>query len=248
MRTETNRPTHLAHSSAICVALMMISPAGSAASQKFEKQLTLPAEELRELDIVANEGELTIIGSPTADAITVVALVTVKGAIGDAEFAEFLDTWMDLDLYRHGRSGELISKISAGSLISYQPRIDLQITMPPRLNLVIKDTGGTIEVSNIDGSIRIKDGSGKIVLNGVSGDIEIDDGAGSLDVTDSVGDIEIHDQTGWVRLNAVDGSVFLDKQSGKVRIDGLSGDLVLEGDTSVEIESLNLGGEIRRQD
>ena len=246
MKTRSHRPIALIPPSAACAALLLISVAGTA-SEKLQKQLSIPADQLRELDIVADEGELRVTGSDTAEEITVSALITVKGDIGEREFTEFLDTWMDLDLYRHGRSAELIAKISAGSLVKYQPRIDLVIVMPASLDLVVKDAGGTLEVYGIEGDVRISDGSGKIILREVSGDIEIDDGAGSLEIAHSVGDIEVHDLTGWVRLTAVDGSVFLNKQSGRVRIDGLSGDLVLEGDAKLDIESVNHLGEIKSQ-
>lgn len=221
---------------------------GQTATQRLETQLTLSSDQLRELDIDADEGDLLVTGSKSADTITVNATVTVKGDISDSDFNEFLNTWMDLDLYRHGRSAELIAKISAGSLITYQPRIDLEITMPAELDLVIKDGGGTLTVIDIESDIEIKDSSGKIVLQRIRGDVEIEDGAGSVEIADSFGDIELQDLTGWVRLTAVDGSMFINKTSGKIRIDGLTGDLVIEGDAELDIEAVNLGGRIQRPD
>lgn len=113
--------------------------------------------------------------------------------------------------------------------------IDIEMVIPRSMNLEIDDGSGSMEVTNIDGSLNIDDGSGSIEISHIKGDLHIDDGSGSLDLRNVGGSVFLNDSSGGVDIQGVAGDVTVDDGSGSINITELKGNFHLEDDGSGQI-------------
>ncbi len=229
----------------------------AAASAKFveNRNLTLPAENLRKLVIESGAGSLEVKGVDNLSTIEVSATI-ILDHFSPAEARRYLERNMKLELKARGSSAYLTGLfeeqgISFGSLFhDKSAQIDLVVKIPKKLALEIDDGSGDISVADIDarveiedgsgdltvggisGNLDINDGSGDIAIHGVGGNIEIDDGSGMVDIEDIGGDVNVDDGSGDIGITSVEGSVTIDDGSGDIRIDKVREDVNIASDGS----------------
>ncbi len=114
--------------------------------------------------------------------------------------------------------------------------VDFQLTVPPRLDLHVEGMAldvdiqgaeGQVEVTTVQGPIRIVGGRGSIVLESVNGEITVERAQGKLEV------------------NGVAGGVSIKDCSGEIVAESVGGPITLEGITSHDVEVGSVGGTVR---
>ncbi|RZQ53563.1 hypothetical protein C1E23_07895 [Pseudoalteromonas phenolica] len=216
-----------------CIVHVKSGP-GSAPKYFDNQQLTLSAATLKTLDTEAGAGNLSIVGSDTATEITV-----------DAEIYAYDAEDFTLTLKEKGSRAELIARASNSNnwqVNSPGPKINLTITVPTNLNLIVDDGSGNIEIKQVSGNIDIDDGSGSITIEG-GNNIIIEDGSGSMTVNNTQGDLEIDDGSGEVSVNNIAGTVTIDDGSGSINVNGAGG-LVIEDSGSGGLQIKNVKGKV----
>lgn len=114
--------------------------------------------------------------------------------------------------------------------------VDFELTVPRTLDLHlegmaldvdIQGAEGQVEVTTIQGPIRVVGGRGNIVLESVNGEITVDGADGNLEV------------------NGVAGGVTIRNCSGNIVAESVGGPITLQGITSSDVEVGSVGGTVR---
>lgn len=216
-----------------CIVHVKNGP-GSAPKYFDNQQLTLSAANLKLLDTEAGAGNLSIVGSDSATDITV-----------DAEIFAYSADDFTLTLENKGSKAELVARASNSNnwqVNSPGPKINLTITVPSSLGLIIDDGSGSIDIKQVSGDIEIDDGSGSIEISGGK-HIEIEDGSGSITVNNTQGDLKVDDGSGDIYANEVLGTVTIDDGSGSINVNG-AGALVIEDSGSGGLQIKNIKGKV----
>lgn len=194
---------------------------------------SVPAERIEQLHIKARAGSLVV------DASEASGEIAVRGRVCSSRKSEL--EGMDVAQLRDGSVLQLETEIPDfhgslwGSRYAY---IDLAVSIPAGLAVVIDDGSGPIDVSGT-GDLRIMDGSGAIKVYAIAGSVEIRDGSGELSVEDVEGDVEVRDGSGTVDISSVMGNVEVDDGSGTLRIAQVGGRVdISDGSGSIDVRDV----------
>ena len=186
-------------------------------------QLVLADDAIVQVNIDVGAGDLVIIGKEGQSEIVVIAKV-----YGD----ELSDDNYVLSLEKEGDKAVLIAQFNDHT--HNNERIDLEVTMPPSLVLLVNDRSGDIIIESVDNGLTLNDRSGDIELHNIAGLVKIEDRSGDLEGKDLRGDVFINDRSGEIQLKDVIGDVSIDDSSGDIRAKNISG-LVTVADSSGDI-------------
>ena len=214
-----------------------------------EKTLRISARSISKLDVDCGAGILIIRGDNT-DEIQVEARIKIRN-VDDDRAEKIIEDDLKLDLDKQGNTARLISKYERrGSFFrnNVQVSVDLRVTVPEEIDLIIDDGSGSMEIEDIKGDVRIDAGSGGIEMRDISGDIEIEDGSGDIDAYHINGNVDIDDNSGSIDIRDVDGDVVVSDGSGSIRISNVEQDVIIRDDGSGGVSIRNVKGQIRRKD
>ncbi len=123
--------------------------------------------------------------------------------------------------------------------LSGAPETELQVNVPQRLRSVVLNTqAGNLDVSDLDGSVRLATGAGKVSAHRVKGEVVIDTAGGLA----SLGDIG-----GLVRVDSAGGGISADVLHGGAVLQTAGGDIFVQS-VAGAIRAFTAGGGIRIRD
>jgi hypothetical protein len=198
-------------------------------------QLDLTIVEIVQLNVNAGTGDLLITGKAGQSQISVIAKVFAKELTNDD---------YTLSLKKEGDQAILIARFNDNNYNNQ--RIDLEITMPASLALLVDDRTGDISINSVSNGLTLNDRSGDIELKNIVGLVQIEDRSGDLVGEDLRGDVTINDRSGEIRLRDVNGDVHIDDTSGDIRatnitgivtVDDSSGDINVNGAVDFKLKS-----------
>jgi hypothetical protein len=204
---------------------------GSAKLNK-EVELTLAADDITHLNIDVGAGDLIVMGKKGQSEITVIAKVFGE-ELNDDDYV--------LVLEQEGDKGLLIAQFNANTYNN--ERIDIEVTLPPSLALLVDDRSGDVIIEAVDNGLTLNDRSGDIELNDIAGLIRIEDRSGDIEGKNLAGDVLINDRSGEIHLKDISGNINIDDSSGDIRVKNASG-LVTVEDSSGDI-NINGAGDFR---
>lgn len=233
----------------VILSLLTASLVYAAASDYVEvRDMQLPAEGLTVLQIDAGAGSLAVSGAADSGEIIVRATIIVP-AKDDEAARQIIVSNMVLSLEHEGERAILASHFKSGWWSGDDSAtIDLEVSVPDRLLLVVDDGSGSLVIENVRGDITIDDGSGSISLLDVGGDIRIDDGSGSIRAKEVGRSISIVDGSGSITVSSVGGSVFIDDGSGSIQVSDVAEDFIVEDDGSGSIKFAGVEGRVEIPD
>lgn len=198
----------------------------------YEDHLALTSSGITTLVIDNGAGDIVIKGDEQTSEINVDAFIRTD----NKDKVEF-------SLERRGTKAYLIGSYQSGINMwnGRSPSVDLTISMPENISVVIDDGSGDILLNQIKSDVTIDDGSGSINVKNVKGDLAIEDGSGSIDINNIIGNIEVEDGSGNIEINEVTGKVVVDDNSGNLRVTN-TGDTVVIEDGSGDILVKNTKG------
>lgn len=122
-------------------------------------------------------------------------------------------------------------------------RLDLMVTVPEGLAVVVEDTSGSIKVAGV-AALKLKDSSGDVDVKDVRGDVEMHDGSGSIDITQVAGSVVLEDGSGSIEVKDVTGNVTVKNDgAGSILIEGVERDVLIRRDGSGSIRVEDVGGD-----
>jgi DUF4097 and DUF4098 domain-containing protein YvlB len=204
---------------------------------KEPRHAVLDAEGATTLRVIARAGSLTITGDEGASRV-------------EASGMACADSQKNLEkvVLKAERAGEEVRlEVLTPKGWSASAGLDLTVTAPRRLGLVVEDGSGEAEIRGVQ-SLRLEDGSGGIEVVDVEGNVDIRDGSGEIELRGVGGDVEIHDGSGEIEVERVSGSVVVEDGSGSVEVEHVTGSVTIEEDGSgeIRIESVERDVRVRR--
>lgn len=124
---------------------------------------------------------------------------------------------------RIDRQGDLLivrTEDSAGGAIN--STVDLDITVPKRLDVEARERSGDLSITAVDGSVSIGNGRGDIRLAGIGKDVRIE-----------------ANRSGLIRAVDVKGNFDMDGRGGDVQLENLAGPVTINGEYSGTLEFRN---------
>ena len=127
-------------------------------------EFTVPATALQRLECETHNGGITITGSPTADAVTVRAEMSVRGYTQDEA-----DTNLHLlEIGNETTDGKLrlFGKYPRNELMNRSPSFAFTLTVPQRLEVTLESHNGDLHMLQLDGALHSITHNGDIELKG----------------------------------------------------------------------------------
>ncbi|WP_299495871.1 DUF4097 family beta strand repeat-containing protein [uncultured Shewanella sp.] len=182
------------------------------------------AQDLNSLTANVGAGQLTIHGIKEQKNIIVTANIYYHDSIPTI-----------FTLEHHDKNAILKANFEERSHIQPTPYIDLTISIPSHLPLIINDGSGAINITNMEANIQLTDGSGHINILG-GHHLTINDGSGSIDIKNNLGNIMITDGSGTMTINHSAGDLIIDDGSGDINLQHIAGNIKINdgsGDINV---------------
>ncbi|WP_368504680.1 DUF4097 family beta strand repeat-containing protein [Alkalihalophilus sp. As8PL] len=208
-----------------------------------EETFTLPVEGHGSLEVMHDEGEVTITGEEGLEEIIVDVRYEVLGE--ELEEAEtFYQSNTSISLESEGEVAKLVTSIRRGSE-KEQANIHLDIRIPSNYPIHYRQNEGGLIVSNLQSDLEIQHGSGALRIMDVTGDVRLTDGAGkatferihgTLQLNINSGATTIQESTGDITLMAGSGDIGIHDHSGNITLRSGSGDvevLAVDGDVTI---------------
>lgn len=102
----------------------------------------------------------------------------------------------------------------------------IKITGPASMNLDLRNSSGTLDVKNVEGSnTNLRVSSGKITAANIKGDLVIRATSGSLNVTDVDGDVAAGVTSGNAKFDHIIGDVTYQSTSGSLEANRIRGEI-----------------------
>jgi hypothetical protein len=213
-----------------------------------------PASGVSRVVIHADSGWLKVDGTPGATQI----VASGTACTSDEDFLNRIT----LTMRRSGSDLHITADIPDKTVIFgfFSARLDLGVTLPAGMTVVIDDdsgwmkvanTGtttidddsGSIEVANVRGDLTIHDDSGSIEINGVTGNVMVEDDSGELTVKNVGGNVEIEDDSGAITVATVQGSLRVrEDDSGSILVQNVKRDVTIDDDGSGSVDVADVGG------
>ncbi|MFM1896991.1 MAG: hypothetical protein RLZZ385_2065 [Pseudomonadota bacterium] len=122
-------------------------------------------------------------------------------------------------------------------------RAGFRFQVPAQFNLDLETSGGSIEISDLEGDIDAETSGGSITIGNISnGSVNADTAGGSITIGDVSGDVNADTAGGSITVGQVGGDAELDTAGGSIRAGYVNG--TLEADTaggSIRVEGGQLG-------
>ena len=115
------------------------------------------------------------------------------------------------------------------------PPVDLKVSMPAAMGLVVESPRADISVEGVRGSLDVTT---------MLGDVTVDGGGTPMRLSSMIGRIEVRGARGRTTIEAATGSVEVRASAGELRVETTTGSVLLEDLETVDVEVATLGGGI----
>lgn len=103
------------------------------------------------------------------------------------------------------------------------------IKLPSNYNLDLKTGGGSIEVGDLSGIIKVRTSGGSIDIGNVAeGSVDADTSGGSIAVGDVNGSLKVNTSGGSIKLGKITGTSNIDTSGGSIKLKSGGGDVKAE--------------------
>jgi DUF4097 and DUF4098 domain-containing protein YvlB len=202
------------------------------------KNLALSSEGIDTLVVNCGAGSFNIRGASGKGKIKITAEIEVDEP-GQINFEEFLQTNVQLSLEKQGNKAILQSDIIKAATLQIEARINLQIEVPQKINVKIRDGSGPIRVNQLDANVDIDDDSGSIKIKNIVGKVSIADSSGSIKIEDIKGNVFVTDGSGSIAIESVEGDLNIKDGSGILKVVDIDGNVtVSDSSGSIEIHDV----------
>lgn len=223
--------------SAVLVIPIQAHAWGGSCEYSKEISRSIDLGSIRSIDVNAGAGSLEINGKKALDVVEIRADLCSSNE----------DELSKLDVIDKFEDGNLMLRTffptTDGWNKSGQSRIDLTLIVPSAATLVVKDSSGDAEISNVAG-LDLTDSSGGLEVEDIEGNLIITDSSGDIDIEDIAGDVTLTDSSGSIDVSDVKGSmIVLVDSSGSIEGSRIGKDMIVKADSSGSITADDVGGD-----
>jgi DUF4097 and DUF4098 domain-containing protein YvlB len=104
-----------------------------------------------------------------------------------------------------------------------QGRVDYQLWVPPRVNVLAETRSGNFFIQGIRGDVKTKIVSGRMEFSSIQGNVEVETTSGGIELVEVEGDVNLSSLSGNISLNQVKGNILVRSTSGKLQMSSVEG-------------------------
>jgi putative adhesin/cell wall-active antibiotic response 4TMS protein YvqF len=135
--------------------------------------------------------------------------------------AEHIASAISVEIVKNG-DGYEIRPVNASSGDS-RVGLNLEISVPKKASLTIRNERGDVSVSDMDKSVIVSTTRGDVEVRDTTGDVTIDTGKGDIKVSDTKGNVKISGHGGEVNISSASGGLTIDGEFyGPIRADKIA--------------------------
>lgn len=246
----------------VTAAAFMTGSVAASAAYRHEETVTkrIETEGAAMILLETMSGDVTVIGDGDREDIEVVIIKRVRAE--DEGAAREIADKMGIIVTRPGegikvetrfpRSGKVNKSIFSFFLGRDQSmEIELKVSLPEAMGVVLATASGDIEVTGTRGDIEVSSASGDILVREsggdvkavtASGDIDLSDTGGDAELTSASGDIAARVVAGYAAVESATGDIDLSSIAGSVSVESYNGDVMVDGAGGVEYEGISGSG------
>lgn len=102
-------------------------------------------------------------------------------------------------------------------------KVKYLITVPPRFNLYIKTSGGSIHVGDLEGKVTARSSGGNLIFDNIDGEVIGKTSGGNIELTSCSGRAEVRTSGGSILIGKVEGDVIAKTSGGNIEVDEVMG-------------------------
>ncbi len=189
--------------SLVCCLSILVLLAGSCvnmgcamrAKYQTTEQLSAPLSAGSTFAAVTHNGSITVEGAEVSDCSVT---ATIVGQAGTEEEAREIAEKTKVTLEPSGNT--LTAKIDKPNLkMNQSVSVSLDVTVPNKINLKLTTHNGSVEITNIEGTLDATTHNGKVAATNVNGSTTLETHNGSVVCRDISGDAELKTNNGSIK-------------------------------------------------
>jgi DUF4097 and DUF4098 domain-containing protein YvlB len=189
------------------------------------------------VDVRTSGGSIDVIGS-NSDEVIVEMYVRKRGDYVSAS-EEDLKDW-EIEIYKEGN--KVVAHATRENRRNWkwnsnQPSISFVVKAPTNSKTELKTSGGSIELSNLNGEQKAKTSGGSIKALGLIGNIDLHTSGGSIQLGDIEGSVYAKTSGGRITAEQITGDLDVKTSGGSITLEGISGN----------VDARTSGGSIRAE-
>ncbi|MDO6720358.1 DUF4097 family beta strand repeat-containing protein [Psychrosphaera sp. 1_MG-2023] len=120
-------------------------------------------------------------------------------------------------------------------------KVELTITIPKEFDIEVDTSGGSIEISDLNGNVIAHTSGGSINVGTIKGDVRLDTAGGSIRTEDVYGSLNAHTSGGSIRVT------FAEQLKDDAKLDTSGGSITayLIEDVKVDLDASTSGGRVK---
>ncbi len=104
-------------------------------------------------------------------------------------------------------------------------KVHFDILVPQQYNLDVETAGGSIDVGDLKGEVKLQTSGGSITTGRIGGPVSAHTSGGSISIAGAKGETVAHTAGGGITLGEIDGSADAKTSGGSITVEGVNGDL-----------------------
>lgn len=122
-------------------------------------------------------------------------------------------------------------------------KVKYEITVPKRYNLDLDTSGGSIQIEDIIGEIKVRTSGGSISVGDVEGDVSLHTSGGSIRTNDIMGEIDAHTSGGSIEVTFAKQP----QKDASLTTSGGSITARLPADVAIDLDASTSGGRVKSE-
>jgi hypothetical protein len=207
---------------------------------------TLSGLAINSAKVMASGGSISVTGVDESQArLEVFVTSNNNGELSRDELQQRLDKYYTLDISTN--NNQLIASVKQKNMnnVDWKKSVNVsfKIYLPINVTTDLETSGGSISLSNLNGTHTFKTSGGSIYVDNVKGKMKGKGSGGSITIQNSSNNIDLVTSGGSIRAKECTGNITLRTSGGSVDLDGLDG--TIDAETSGgSIDADNIKGDL----
>jgi hypothetical protein len=212
----------------LMAGLLALSAAAIAQNEKPYLTKSFPAAGFKNLKVETSGGSLTVLGQNAGDArIEMYVQGNNDDNLSDAEIKERLEKYYQVSIDKDATTLTAIAKRIDNGNWNWRNHLSIsfKVFVPTAMSSDLRTSGGSINLSNLNGEQKAVTSGGSINLENLEGNAFVRTSGGSIEVGNITGTLDAVTSGGSIRATGNLGNSKLKTSGGSIRLNSVSGSL-----------------------
>jgi hypothetical protein len=202
------------------------------------------SESINNVEARTQGGSITVTGGSSGSRIEVYISPNGNKSLSKEEIDSRLKEDYELNISVSGGKLVAISK-QKNSTFNWKRALSIsyKIYVPQNVSTDLNTSGGSIDLTNLNGTQDFRTSGGSLTVKQVSGKIMGQTSGGSITVSDSKDDIDLHTSGGSIDATNCAGKITLETSGGSLDLKGLKG-TIRAGTSGGSVDGRTIDGEL----